>query len=219
MERTDNQSQWDAMRLVREYVRKADFINHYEGKPFDDIAWSNQIRIKRIASVLRAFLGMKGVADKPLEQITSVFGGRYYDSLFELSPLQEKDKDMLHAMVKQAMNDDEKFEYLISRFNASFRDRAQMLHFFLEFRVEAENLLSHFESAMEARLGGILAYHAIRGMYFPFLRSSNEKVDEMIVLLLGDNFKQSFSEEELKADYGYPMETDRELDDWDCDNY
>ena len=122
-------------------------------------------------------------------------------------------------MVKQAMNDDEKFDYLISRFNASFRDRAQMLHFFLEFRVEAENLLSHFESAMEARLGGILAYHAIRGMYFPFLHSSNEKVDEMIVLLLGDNFKQSFSEEELKADYGYPMETDRELDDWDCDNY
>ena len=59
MEKTDNQSQWDAMRLVREYVRKADFINHYEGKPFDDIAWSNQIRIKRIASVLRAFLGMK----------------------------------------------------------------------------------------------------------------------------------------------------------------
>ena len=48
MERTDNHSQWDAMRLVREYVRKADFINHYERKSFDDIAWSNQIRVKRI---------------------------------------------------------------------------------------------------------------------------------------------------------------------------
>ena len=39
-----------------------------------------------------------------------------------------------------------------------------------------------------------------------------------IVLLLGDKFKQSFSEEELKANYGYPKETDDELAEWDCDN-
>lgn len=219
MEKNDNQVQWDAKRLVGEYVKKADFIKYYEGKTFDDIAWSNQIRIKRIASVIRAFLGMKGMDDKPLELITSVFGGRHYNLLFNLSPLQEKDEDMLHAMVKKAMNDDGKYEYLMKVFDASFRDREQMLYFFLEFRVESEKLLSHFESAMEARLGGILAYHAISGMYFPFLRSSNEKVDEMIALLLGDNFKQSFSEEELKADYGYPKETDNELAEWDCDNY
>ena len=219
MKSTDNQIQWDAKRFVKEYVKMANFITYYEGKPFDDIAWSKQILIKRMASVLRAFLGMKGVAEKPLELITSVFGGRRYDRLFGLSPLQEKDKDVLYAMVKQAMNDDEEFEYLIKTFDANFRDRAQMLHFFLEFRVEAEKLLSYFESAMEARLGGILAYHAIRGMYFPSLQSNNDKVDEMIVVLLGDNFKRTFSEDELKAGYGYPKETDEELANWDCDNY
>ena len=39
----------------------------------------------------------------------------------------------------------------------------------------------------------------------------------MIVLLLGDKFRQSFSEEELKADHNYPKETDDELEEWDCD--
>ena len=50
------------------------------------------------------------------------------------------------------------------------------------------------------------------------LKRNNEKIDDMIVLLLGDKFKQSFSEEELKANYGYPKETDDELAEWDCDN-
>ena len=43
MEKYDNQPRWDAKRLVREYVKMAGLIEHYRGKPFDDMSWSNHV--------------------------------------------------------------------------------------------------------------------------------------------------------------------------------
>ncbi len=53
---------------------------------------------------------------------------------------------------------------------------------------------------------------------YKYYIGNDEVIDDIIVLLLGDKFKQSFSEEELKTNYGYPKETDQELSEWDCDN-
>lgn len=52
---------------------------------------------------------------------------------------------------------------------------------------------------------------------YPLQHNSN-KIDDIIVILLGDKFKQVFAEEMLQADYGYPKETDSELFEWDYDN-
>lgn len=82
----------------------------------------------------------------------------------------------------------------------------------------AEKIISHFDGLMEGTVGVYLCVLAVRGSCIEPLKRNNEKIDDMIVLLLGDKFKQSFSEEELKANYGYPKETDGELAEWDCDN-
>lgn len=71
---------------------------------------------------------------------------------------------------------------------------------------------------MEGTVGAYLGYLAVKGSSLNPLKDHNDKIDDIIVLLLGEKFKKSFSEEELKANYGYPKETDYELDEWDCDN-
>ena len=229
MERTNNQPQWDGKRLVQEYFKMASLIKSNQGKPFDDLTWSNQIRIKRIASALRAFIGLKETEENPVDFLTSIFDGWQYDRLFKLSVLMEEDYVKLMALAKEAMKDDHRYESLTrmedslrkspSRIEREkYRDRRYMLHVLQDYREEAEKLISHFGGMMEGTVGAYLCVLAVKGSCIEPLKHSNEKIDDMIVLLLGDKFKQSFSEEELKADHNYPKETDDELEEWDCDN-
>ena len=229
MERTNNQPQWDAKRLVQEYFKMASLIKSNQGKPFDDLTWSNQIRIKRIASALRAFIGLKETEENRVDFLTSIFDGWQYDRLFKLSVLMEEDYVKLMALAKEAMKDDHRYESLTrmddslrkspSRIEREkYRDRRYMLHVLQYYREEAEKLISHFGGMMEGTVGAYLCVLAVKGSCIEPLKHSNEKIDDMIVLLLGDKFKQSFSEEELKDNHGYPKETDDELEEWDCDN-
>ena len=229
MKRTDNKPQWDAMRLVQEYFKMASLIKSNHGKPFNDIAWSDQIRIKRIASALHAFMGLKEMEENLTDFILSVFGGWDFERLLEGSPLQEEDHAKLMALVKEAMKDDHRYESLtnmhdLTHENPSYIERRKhidrhlMLHVLLEYRETAEKLISHFDGLMEGTVGVYLCVLAVKRSCIEPLKHSNEKIDDMIILLLGDKFKQSFSEIELKADFGYPQETDDELFNWDCDN-
>ena len=233
MKGNDNQPQWDAKRLIQEYVKKADLINHYRGKPFKNIVWSNQIRIKRIASALRAFLGMKGVDENPIDFITSVFDGWDIDNILENSALQEEDSILLHTLLKDAIADDERYASIMrmaesrrdmeSSYKPAKRrknkDRGQMLDVLLQYRMASEEIISHFDGVMEANVGGCLGIMAVKGLCILPLQHNNDKIDDIIVILLGDKFKQVFSEEMLQAEYGYPKETDSELFEWDCDNW
>lgn len=231
MERTDNQPKWDAKRLVQEYLKMADLIDHYDGKLFEDMAWSNQIRVKRIASALRAFMGMEGVEEKPVALITSVFDGWDFRRLLEYSPFQEEDRDRLNALLKDAIADDHRYESIMRMAEShckedpsymereKYRGRRYMLHVLFEYRIASEKLISHFDGVMEGTIGAYLAIMAVRGSCLYPLKESNDKIDDIIAILLGEKFKQSFTEEELKANYGYPKETDYELDEWDCDNW
>ena len=229
MERTDNQPRWDAKRLVREYVKMSGLIEHYRGRPFDDMSWSNQIRTKRIASVLRAFMGLKEEDGNPVEFITSVFNDFHFERLLMYSPLQETDHAKMMALVKEAMNDDHQYDSLVHMANSydeepsymerkRSRDRYYMLRVLLEYRLDAEKLISHFSGMYEGTVGVYMCVYAIRNSCIEPLERANEKIDDIIAMLLGDKFKPSFSEEELKADYDYPKETDHELNEWDCDN-
>jgi len=229
MERTATQPQWDAKRLIQEYFKMASLIKSYQGKPFDDMAWSNQIRIKRIASALHAFMGLKKMEGNPIDFISSAFDGWDFDRLFEESPLQEEEHAKLMALVKEAMKDAHRYESLTRMDDSTredpsriewekYRDRRYMLHVLMYYRETAEKLISDFDGLMEGTVGVYLCALAVKGSCIEPLKRSNDKIDDMIVLLLGDKFKQSFSEDELKASYGYPKETDDELSEWDSDN-
>ena len=233
MKTIDNQPIWDAKRLVQEYMKEASSIYRYKGKLFKNIPWSNQIRIKRIASVLRAFFGLKGQEKKPIAFITSVFDGWKFSRILEYSSLSEEDHASLHILLKDAIADGRRYESLMrmqdSRRNMDssperverekILDRHLMLHVLFEYRIAAQKLVTLFDGVMEGTVGAYLAILAVKGACINPLKCSNEKIDDIIVILLGNQFKQSFSEEELKLNYGYPKETDQELNEWDLDNW
>jgi hypothetical protein len=229
MKTTENKYYWDAKRLVQQYFNMLYLMKSNHGKPLDNMAWSNQIRVKRIASALSAFMGWKNVKDNPVDLILSVFDDWDFEKLFENSPIQEEDHAKMMALLKKAMNDDYQYNSL-TRMDRSFhedsshierdklRDRQFMLHMLMRYRGAAEKLISHFDGLMEGTVGVYLCVLAIKESSIEPLKRSCEMIDDIIVLLLGDKFKQSFSEEELKANYGYPKESDEELSEWDCDN-
>ena len=233
MKTIDNQPIWDAKRLVQEYMKMASLMMHYKGKSFKKIPWSNQIRIKRVASALGAFFGLKGEEKTPIGFITSVFDGWDFSRILDYSPLSEEDQASLYSLMKDAIADDFRYESLMrmqeSRRNMDsspekverreILDRSLMLHVLFDYRIAAEKLVSHFDGVMEGTVGAYLAIMAVQGSCINPLKSNNEKIDDIIVILLGDKFKRSFTEEELKADYDYPNETDDELFEWDNDNW
>lgn len=51
------------------------------------------------------------------------------------------------------------------------------------------------------------------------MKEYNDKVDDVIVLLLGKTFYRSFTERELIEQHNYPSTTDKELLEWMIDNF
>lgn len=223
----DKNHKWDAKRLVQEYVKIAWVYDWNSNNSFEKLSWSNQIRVKRIAAVLRAYFEMKGEEEQPFEFVKSVLVDSCFNQILEYSPMQDKDHERLLALVKNYLDDKKRFDYLILHYNKRLHlidngleeSREFMLRFFLEFRQKTDSILSYFNGVLETPVSGVLAIQAIKGLYFPNLRENNDKLDDMIVLLLGEKFKKSFTQDELQADYGYPKETDDELEQWDADNW
>lgn len=62
---------WNAHRLVNEYVKIAWMVN--DTVPFKNLPWDNQVRILRVTSVIRAYLGLESCMFEPFDIIGSVF--------------------------------------------------------------------------------------------------------------------------------------------------
>ena len=191
---SESQPTWNAGKLVKEYVKIAWCLEHCQTQSFKSLTWPNQIRVKRVAAALSAFMETKYDESNPAKWIDSVFSWMNYDSLFAFSELEDADHKQLLNLMREAMTDDRKFQSIIQFYHQrnnvyekahSQVDRSHMLRSLLEFRIKTEKLLSEFNGVMEASPGGILAIYAIKGLYFPSLTQNNEKVDEMIGLLLG----------------------------------
>lgn len=60
--------------------------------------------------------------------------------------------------------------------------------------------------------------HATKSLYQIHIKPVSEVVDRMLMLLMGDDYDKSFTEEELLP-YGYPDVTDEELEDRILENF
>ncbi len=202
---------WNAERLVREYVKnQQDFKRDYQPFPC-------KVRARRMAAYINACLGDTRPCDDPRTLIKKVFGtiGRgYLESVSELT--DEAIGEFMEAC-RQAMADDRLFEIYSSRVDLR-RHRSIALDLLLSVRGRAYGLLTAFSGVLEAPPAGCLAIKAAEEIYFPGVERANAVVDHLIALLMGERFRQSFTEEELIEQYGYPTTTDQELDEWEIDH-
>ena len=211
--RNDSQI-WDAKRLIREYTHVAWILN--DSIPFERINFPNQIKLKRIASVICAFLNIKNKHIDVIGLINSVFA--YVDNreVLDESPMSKEDITLLMNGLSELKG----FESLMNNVN-DFSElfREQLFWMVLRYRVQADDLQSTFSNVHECNIGGSIAVALCNYIYNPQLDICNEQLDSLLALLLGNSFHGKFSTSELVEKYNYPTTTDDELIDFLVDNF
>lgn len=203
---------WDAKRLIREYVNVAHLISHfYENS---DLSFSNKIKLQRLASVICAYMDIEYDVNDTVDIVKSLFAKGFNNILSKSELTQDDFFEITKRLRKMADLDNFGVE---SRWIIN-KERQSIFYTLLKYRVNVEKLISTFSGLMEASPGGSLAVKAIKSLYNPKLIEANDIIDDVLVDLLGQRFKQSFSISELTEKYGYPSTTDSELIDWEIDN-
>ena len=211
-----DKSSWNALRLVKEYMKVAWMTN--DTIPYKDIPLSNQIRLQRVASVVCAYLGETYNVEETIEIINRVFDCYENRMLLEHSSIDEENLTHLKQMLCECSEDGWKIEHLLKKFDIK-KDRGQLMRMLIRFRIGTEDLLEMFSGVIEARVGGYIGIQTVRALYNPVINENNDKVDEMLAILLGNKFSQTFTERELIENYNYPLMSDKELLDLEIENY
>ena len=203
---------WDAKRLIREYV-KIEFVltPKCDGS---NLSLSNKVKLQRLASVISAYMDVEYNVDDSVDIVNRLFA-RGLNNILLSSELS--DDDFIEIIKRLRFLADMDYIGVEPRWIKN-KDRQSIFYSLLRYRGNVEKLISTFSGLMEASPGGSLAVKAIKSLYNPKLIEANDIIDDVLVDLLGQRFKQSFSISELTEKYGYPSTTDSELIDWEIDN-
>lgn len=94
-----------------------------------------------------------------------------------------------------------------------YNDRRGMFHSLLMYRVQVEDIRRTYDGVLECSRGFMNGVVHVQKLNKQIIETMAEKVDRVIYLLLGDKYDNSFTQSELRREYGYPAVTDRELRD------
>lgn len=203
---------WDARRLIREYVNVDHRISHfYENS---DLSFSNKIKLQRLASVICAYMDIEYDVNDTVDIVKSLFAKGFNNILSKSELTQDDFFEITKRLRKMADLDNFGVE---SRWIIN-KERQSIFYTLLKYRVNVQKLMTTFSSFIEMTPGGSLASKSVVSLYNPKLIEANEIIDDILVDLLGQRFKQCFSIPELTEKYGYPSTSDSELLDWEIDN-
>ena len=195
---------WDADRILQEYLHFADKSGRIKKIDMsDDTPYG--IKRRRFAAAMKAY-------GKDVEDF-DVFEGIVSNSctLDKLDEFRQLLKPLLdNDYLKEEIND--------ARFIRGSRDIHYLFEALFEYRkclYEVENVWS---GLIECPMSVSMVYYTTKGLYTKHIKGISETIDRMLVLLMGDDFDRSFTEEELLP-FGYPDVTDDELENMILDNF
>ena len=206
---------WDAHRLVKEYVKIAWMAN--DSIPFEKLPWDNQVKVQRVASGISAYLGITLSDAETFDVIGMVFSSFDNREVLAQSEISNLDVTVIKQSLCRMSKETWRMEHMLKHFKMD-TDREQLLDVLLRYRIATEELENTFSGVLEARTGAYVGINAVQDLYHPLLQKCNDKVDDVIVLLLGRTFHGSFTERELIERHNYPSTTDSELLNWRIDN-
>ena len=203
---------WDAKRLIREYVNVDHLVfRFYENS---DLSFSNKVKLQRLASVICAYMDIEYDVNDTVDIVKSLFA-RGFNNVLSKSELTQEDFFEITKRLRTLANLDnfgEESRWIINK------ERQSIFYTLLKYRVNVQELMTTFSSFIEMTPGGSLASKSVVSLYNPKLIEANDIIDDILVDLLGQRFKQCFSIPELTEKYGYPSTSDSELLDWEIDN-
>ena len=203
---------WDAKRLIREYVNVDHLVfRFYENS---DLSFSDKVKLQRLASVICAYMDIEYDVNDTVDIVKSLFA-RGFNNVLSKSELTQEDFFEITKRLRKLAD--------LDNFGVESRwiidnERQAIFHTLLEYRVNVQKLMTTFSGYIEMTPGGSLASKSVVSLYNPKLIEANDIIDDILVDLLGQRFKQSFSIPELIEKYGYPSTSDSELLYWEIDN-
>lgn len=183
MEHNDNKNNdstavWDAYRLVREYVKIAWMVN--DSVPFEELPLANQVKVRRVASVICAYLGIESDDEAAFDVISRVFSSIDNRETLVKSGISEHDEAAIKQSLCQMAKESWRMEHMLKHFEMD-EDREQLLDVLLRYRIATEELENTFSGVIEARTGAYVGINAVQDLYHPLLKECNDKVDDVIL--------------------------------------
>lgn len=195
---------WDTNRILQECLHFADKSGRIEKIDMSDDS-PYGIRRRRFAAAMKAY-GRDVENFNVFERIISksCSPDKLDDFRMLLKPLLDNDYH------KTLIND--------ARFIRGNRD----IHYLFEALFEYRKCLYEVENVwlglVECPMSVSIVASATKDLYAKHIKGISETIDKMLVLLMGDDFDRSFTEEELLP-FGYPDVTDEELENMILDNF
>ena len=200
---------WDAERVLQNYLCYANKngvlvdLTTYEDSPYE-------IRQRRFLSALRAY----GRDD--LQINASYQRGGWARRLLLSKTRSQAKMDEFRALLKQYLS--ESYDRFIDS-PLAFNDEWDIQTAFeklFEFRKGLYSLEQLWSGVLECSYSIGMISRAMNTIYSKHIKDVSETIDRMLILLMGDDFDRSFTEEDLLP-FGYPDVTDEELKEMDTD--
>lgn len=206
---------WDAERVLINYLA----FSNDEGYLTDMSSWSERnrtpyfVRQKRLLAALKAY-ERDEECFYPTEGASSS-RGCVYGYLISATHSKEKIEEFC-KLIEQNLPS----YYVCVDLNAFNKE--------MDIRVAFEKLFEYRKRlyALERLWSGVLGcrqsvgmiYAVTNRLYQDNIKSVSDIIDRMLILLMGDDYDQSFSEKELLK-YGYPNVTDDEIQDLEIETF
>ena len=200
---------WDAERVLQNYLCYANKngvlvdLTTYEDSPY-------KIRQRRFLAALRAY-------GRDEERIYDSYHSDGRACRLMLSKTRSQAKmDEFRALLKQYLS--ESYDMFIDS-PLAFNDEWDIQTAFeklFEFRKGLYSLEHLWSGVLECSYSIGMVSRAMNTIYSKHIKDACDTIDRMLVLLMGDDFDRSFTEEEL-LQFGYPDVTDEELKEMDTD--
>lgn len=194
---------WNAERILRNilcYANEKGFISYEDNK--------QDIRRQRFYAAFRAY---GKIEESMIED--SLFGNsRVIDPFLWLSKTRsEKKMEELRRLLKDNLS------YRTIKMKVDSPDFLEgnyeivcIFQTFLNYRMELLKLERIWSGVLECNMPIGIAINATTFLYRNHITPACKIIDRILVLLMGDDFDKTFTEEEL-FQYGYPDVTDEEL--------
>lgn len=199
---------WDAKRILRYYL----YFANEDGFLMNMNSWEEstfKIRQRRFLAAMKAYGREESIFYYPEEPFLDAgCTGRYV-----ISKKRSKNKmNKIRNLIRQNLTPNAHYDKMLSSKNFFSNEKDVWLAFekLFELRKGLLTLEHKCSEVLECRPSVGMINRATDSLYRNNVRAVNEVIDEMLVLLMGDDYDKTFTEKEL-LQFGYPDVTDEEL--------
>ena len=194
---------WNVDRVLLNLLRFADDRGEFRSMNLSDDS-PYGIEVRRFAAVLKAY-GKEECL--------------YLGAEYLISNTYSEDKmNELCLLLKQIINDNYSTVLAKSDTLKDSEERQDLFKALFRYRKNLYKVGNIWAGVMECSHVIALGIKATNSLYQTHIKAASVVLDRMLVLLMGDDYDKSFSEEKLLP-FGYPNVTDEELQNMILDNW